>query len=109
MIDRLSRRLDRPPARTDTPGATPPRRVGGAPGARWTVTPAFERVSVRGTPRWILAQQARRLRLPLYEIEMPYPCTNGTYEAATRPLPAAVFPRSAPHPTWPSATCSWRT
>ncbi len=73
------------------------------------MTPASERVSVRGTPRWILAQQARRLRLPLYEIEMPYPCTNGTYEAATRPLPAAVFPRSAPHPTWPSATCSWRT
>ena len=31
MIDRLSRRLDRLPARTDTPGATPPRRVGGAP------------------------------------------------------------------------------
>ena len=31
MIHRLSRRLDRLPARTDTPGATPPRRVGGAP------------------------------------------------------------------------------
>ena len=31
MIDRLSRRLERLPARTDTPGATPPRRVGGAP------------------------------------------------------------------------------
>ncbi len=49
-----------------------------------TVTPAFDRVSVHGTPRWVLAEQARRLGLPLYEIEIPYPCTNDLYEAATR-------------------------
>lgn len=49
-----------------------------------TVTPAFDRVSVHGTPRWVLAQQARRLGLPLYEIEIPYPCSNDAYEAAMR-------------------------
>ena len=49
-----------------------------------TVTPAFDRVSVHGTPRWVLAEQVRRLGLPLYEIEIPYPCTNDLYEAATR-------------------------
>ena len=49
-----------------------------------TVTPAFDRVSVHGTPRWTLALQARHLGLPLYEIEIPYPCTNDDYEAATR-------------------------
>ncbi len=49
-----------------------------------TVTPAFDRVSVHGTPRWTLALQARHLGLPLYEIEIPYPCTNDAYEEATR-------------------------
>ena len=49
-----------------------------------TVTPAFDRVSVHGTPRWVLKQQARSLGLPLYEIEIPYPCSNDAYEAAMR-------------------------
>ena len=53
MIDRLSRRLDRLPARTDTPGATPPRRVGGVPGARWTAPD-------RGRPYAATAVTARR-------------------------------------------------
>lgn len=48
------------------------------------VTPAFDRVSVHGTPRRVLEQQARRLGLPLYEIEIPYPCSNDAYEAAMR-------------------------
>ena len=49
-----------------------------------TVTPAFDRVSVHGTPRWVLAEQAHRLGLPLYEIEIPYPCSNDAYEVAMR-------------------------
>lgn len=48
-----------------------------------TVTPAFDRVSVHGTPRWTLALQARHLGLPLYEVPIPYPCTNDDYERAT--------------------------
>ncbi|MDE2980362.1 MAG: ATP-binding protein [Gemmatimonadota bacterium] len=47
-----------------------------------TVTTAFDRVSVHGTPRWALEQQARRLRLPIYEIEIPYPCSNDAYDTA---------------------------
>ena len=51
-----------------------------------TVTPAFDRVSVHGTPRWVLELQARRLGLPLYEAEIPHPCPNDAYEAAMRDL-----------------------
>ena len=49
-----------------------------------TVTPAFDRVSIQATPRRILQLQAERLGLPLYEIEIPYPCPNTAYEAAMR-------------------------
>ena len=49
-----------------------------------TVTPHFDRVSVHGTPRWALVQQARSLDLPLYEVEIPYPCSNSEYERAVR-------------------------
>ena len=55
-----------------------------------TVTTAFDRVSVHGTPRWVLARQARHLGLPLYEIEIPYPCSNDAYEAGIGFTP--VFP-----------------
>lgn len=47
-----------------------------------TVTPRFDRVSVHGTPRWTLKQQAERLGLPLHEVAIPYPCSNDAYEHA---------------------------
>ena len=47
-----------------------------------TVTPHFDRVSIQATPRRVLQVQAQRLALPLYEIPIPYPCPNETYEAA---------------------------
>ncbi len=49
-----------------------------------TVTPHFDRVSIQATPRRVLAVQAERLGLPLYEIPIPYPCPNEAYEAAMR-------------------------
>lgn len=49
-----------------------------------TVTPTFDRVSVHGTPRWVLREQADRLRLPLHEVPIPYPCPNDAYETAMR-------------------------
>lgn len=55
-----------------------------------TVTAHFDRVSVHGTPRWVLAQQARRLNLPLYEVPIPYPCPNDAYEAAMSDFLARV-------------------
>ena len=47
-----------------------------------TVTPTFDRVSIQATPRAVLRLQAERLGLPLYEIPIPYPCSNQQYEAA---------------------------
>ncbi|MDE0098048.1 MAG: adenine nucleotide alpha hydrolase [Truepera sp.] len=47
-----------------------------------TVTTTFNRVSIHSTPRRILILQSERLGLPLYEIPIPYPCSNAQYEAA---------------------------
>lgn len=49
-----------------------------------TVTKTFDRVSIHSTPAWVLEQQADRLGLPLYQIPIPYPCSNEIYEAAMR-------------------------
>ena len=39
-------------------------------------------MSIHSTPAWVLKEQALRLGVPLYEIPIPYPCSNGQYEAA---------------------------
>ncbi len=49
-----------------------------------TVTPAFDRVSIQATPRRVLRRQAEVMGLPLYEIPIPYPCSNAEYEEAMR-------------------------
>ena len=49
-----------------------------------TVTKTFDRVSIHSTPSWVLKQQAERLGVPLYEIPIPYPCSNAKYESAVR-------------------------
>ncbi len=49
-----------------------------------TVTETFERVSIHATPRWVLKQQSEKLGIPLYEIRIPFPCSNAQYEAAMR-------------------------
>ncbi len=47
-----------------------------------TVMPHFDRVAIQATPVPVLRVQAERLGLPLYEIPIPYPCSNEEYEAA---------------------------
>lgn len=47
-----------------------------------TVTADFDRVSMHGTRRAVLAAQAEAAGLPLDQIEIPYPCPNEVYEAA---------------------------
>lgn len=47
-----------------------------------TITPAFGRVSVHGTRLEILRAQSDALGLPVWEVELPYPCSNEAYEAA---------------------------
>ena len=49
-----------------------------------TVTKTFDRVSIHSTPAWVLKDQADKLGVPLYEIPIPYPCSNEIYEAAMR-------------------------
>ena len=49
-----------------------------------TVTTAFDRVSIQATPRRVLHRQAKVMGLPLYEIPIPYPCSNAEYEQAMR-------------------------
>ena len=49
-----------------------------------TVTTNFDRVSILATPRKVLKRQAETLGLPLYEIPIPYPCSNAQYEEAMR-------------------------
>ncbi len=55
-----------------------------------TVTKTFDRVSIHSTPAWVLKQQAEKLGMPLYEIPIPYPCSNEIYEAAMRKFLAEV-------------------
>ncbi len=49
-----------------------------------TVTKTFDRVSIHSTPAWVLKQQSEKLGVPLYEIPIPYPCSNAIYEEAMR-------------------------
>ena len=55
-----------------------------------TVTPHFDRVAIQATPVPVLRVQAERLGLPLYEIPIPYPCSNEEYEAAMAAFLAMV-------------------
>lgn len=47
-----------------------------------SVTRDYDRVSVHGVRRTLLHEQARMLRLPLYEVWLDSLCTNEAYEAA---------------------------
>ena len=50
-------------------------------GALTTVTETFERVSIHGVRREILLAQLDAAGLPPRIVPIPYPCTNGIYEA----------------------------
>jgi uncharacterized protein (TIGR00290 family) len=46
-----------------------------------TVTERYERISMHGVRRELLAQQAESLNLPLHEVHIPPQCDNSIYEA----------------------------
>lgn len=46
-----------------------------------TVTETYERISMHGVRRELLAQQAESLAIPLREIRIPAQCVNAIYEA----------------------------
>lgn len=45
-----------------------------------TVTDAYERISMHGVRRSLLARQASAVGVPLVEVEIPAACTNDVYE-----------------------------
>ncbi len=47
-----------------------------------TVTSVFNRVSVHGTRVDVLNAHGKRLGLPIWPVDIPYPCSNGDYEGA---------------------------
>ena len=49
-----------------------------------TVTEAYDRVSMHGVRRSLLAAQAASVGLPLVEVRIPAPCPNEVYEARMR-------------------------
>jgi uncharacterized protein (TIGR00290 family) len=58
------------------------RRAGNEPAALiTTVTDAFDRISMHGVRRDLLAQQAEALGVPLVEVLIPPSCVNEVYEA----------------------------
>jgi len=47
-----------------------------------TITRDFDRVAGHGTRRSVLRHQAAMAGLPLFEVELPHPCSNEMYEFA---------------------------
>src|SRR3569833_974709 len=45
-----------------------------------TINEEFDRVAMHGTRRSVLEAQAAVSRLPLWQIPLPWPCSNETYE-----------------------------
>src|SRR5271170_7128473 len=46
-----------------------------------TVTEGYERISMHGVRRELLARQAQSIGLPLHEVRIPQKCGNPIYEA----------------------------
>lgn len=49
-----------------------------------TVNQVHERVAMHAVRRELLRSQARAAGLPLFEVDLPYPCSNDEYEARMR-------------------------
>jgi uncharacterized protein (TIGR00290 family) len=47
-----------------------------------TINTHFQRVAMHGTRKILLEAQAKAARLPLWEVPLPWPCSNEVYEAA---------------------------
>lgn len=62
-----------------------------------TVNEAFGRVSMHGVRQTLLERQAQAAGLPLWQVALPYPCPNETYEAAMRELVARARETGVTH------------
>ena len=55
-----------------------------------TVNTQFQRVAMHGTRRALLQAQAQAARIPLFEVPLPWPCSNEVYEQAMAEACAAA-------------------
>ena len=51
-----------------------------------TFNSAFDRVAMHAVRRSLVEAQAERLGLPLWPVELPWPCSNACYEDLMRPI-----------------------
>ena len=49
-----------------------------------TLNSEFDRVAMHGTRRSVLEVQAKAAKLPLWDVPLPWPCSNADYEARMR-------------------------
>lgn len=49
-----------------------------------TFNSAFDRVAMHSVRRTLVRRQAERIGIPLWEIDLPWPCSNAQYEAVMR-------------------------
>ena len=49
-----------------------------------TLNSEFDRVAMHGTRRSVLDAQAKAARLPLWDVPLPWPCSNADYESRMR-------------------------
>jgi uncharacterized protein (TIGR00290 family) len=56
-----------------------------------TINQQFRRVAIHGYREVLLEQQAEAAGLPVWKVDLPFPCTNADYEARM----ASVFARAA--------------
>lgn len=62
-----------------------------------TVTADFDRVAMHAVRRELVRAQARRLGLPLREVEIPFPCPNEIYEQKMREAVDAAAAEDVTH------------
>ncbi|HEY8164052.1 MAG TPA: hypothetical protein VIF83_00725, partial [Gemmatimonadaceae bacterium] len=55
-----------------------------------TITRDYDRISIHGVRRRLLAAQVRALGYPLFEVEIEPSCTNDQYEGAFRSAMARI-------------------
>ncbi len=72
---------------------------GAVAGLLTTINEAFDRVAMHAVRRALVTAQAEAVRLPLYAIDLPWPCSNEEYEtrmaAAVKRLEADGFTHMA--------------
>ncbi len=66
-------------------------------GVLTTVTQPYGRVSMHGVRESVLAQQVKRIGLPLFPVYLPAPCSNETYQARMAEVLGALREESTTH------------